>query len=117
MTSAPVVLGVDSSTQSTKVEARRLDTGEVIARGAAPHPPTSPPVSEADPRDWWAALVEASRALGVAGEDVVAVSIAGQQHGLVLLDDEGAPVRPAKLWNDTTSAPQARMALAVSSTS
>ena len=103
----PLVVGIDSSTQSVKVEARRLDTGEVVASGTARHPATTPPVSEQDPRAWWDALVAATHALGDARRDVVAVSVAGQQHGCVLLDDEGDPVRPAKLWNDTTSAPQA----------
>jgi xylulokinase len=40
--------------------------------------------------------------------DVAAIAVAGQQHGLVLCDEKGEPIRPAKLWNDTTSAPQAR---------
>ena len=102
-----LVLGVDSSTQSVKVEARRLDTGELIASGSARHPVTTPPVSEQDPRAWWAALVEATAALGDVRRDVVAVSVAGQQHGCVLLDAAGDPVRPAKLWNDTTSAAEA----------
>lgn len=103
----PLVVGVDSSTQSTKVEARDLDTGRVVATGTAKHPPTAPPVSEQDPRAWWDALVSAVHQLGDHRDDVVAVSVAGQQHGLVLLDADGVPVRPAKLWNDTTSAPQA----------
>ncbi len=103
----PLVIGVDSSTQSTKVEARHLDTGEVVATGYAKHPPTSPPVSEQDPRAWWSALVDAIGQLGDHRRKVVAISVAGQQHGLVLLDADGEPVRPAKLWNDTTSAPQA----------
>lgn len=102
-----LVVGVDSSTQSTKVEARDLDTGRVIATGSARHPATSPPVSEQDPDAWWSALVAACGQLGDARADVVAISVAGQQHGLVLLDDAGRPLRPAKLWNDTTSAPQA----------
>ena len=102
-----VVLGVDSSTQSVKVEARRVDTGQLVAAGTARHPATTPPVSEQDPRAWWEALVEATRSLGDVRRDVVAVSVAGQQHGCVLLDDRGEPVRPAKLWNDTTSAPEA----------
>lgn len=108
MTTPPVVLGIDASTQSTKVEARRVDSGELVGRGSAPHPPTSPPVSEQDPRAWWDALVASMAPLptGVRSS-VVAVSVAGQQHGLVLLDADGEPVRPAKLWNDTTSAPQA----------
>lgn len=102
-----LVVGVDSSTQSTKVEARDLATGEVVARGTAKHPPTAPPVSEQDPQAWWVALVESMSQLGDHRADVVAVSVAGQQHGLVLLDGSGNPVRPAKLWNDTTSSPQA----------
>lgn len=106
------MVGVDSSTQSVKVEARRLDTGEVVASGSARHPATNPPVSEQDPRAWWAALVDAVGSLGGARRDVIAISVAGQQHGLVLLDDAGEPLRPAKLWNDTTSAPQAERLVA-----
>ena len=101
------VLGVDSSTQSVKVEARRVDTGEVVAVHTARHPSTSPPVSEQDPRAWWAAFVGAVHAFGELRREVVAISVAGQQHGCVLLDAAGEPVRPAKLWNDTTSAPEA----------
>ena len=97
------MLGVDSSTQSTKVEARRLDDGALVASGRAAHPPTSPPVSEQDPRDWWNALIAACGELGDIRRDVVAISVAGQQHGLVVLDGDGVPVRLAPLWNDTTA--------------
>jgi len=103
-----LVLGVDSSTQSTKVEARDLETGAVIASGSAPHPAVQPPVSEQPPSAWWDALVDAVAQLGSHRADVVAISVAGQQHGLVLIDDEGAVIRPAKLWNDTTSAEAAQ---------
>lgn len=103
----PVVAGVDSSTQSTKVVLRRLDDGAVVAEARAPHPPTEPPRSEQDPQAWWLALVEAFGGLGSAVDDVVAISVSGQQHGLVVLDETGRSIRPAKLWNDTTSAPQA----------
>ena len=107
---AEVVLGIDSSTQSTKVEARDLRTGELLAAARAPHPSCAPPRSEQDPSAWWAALVSAVRGLELAGRDVevVAVSVAAQQHGLVVTDGDGEPVRPAKLWNDTESAPQAQ---------
>ncbi|HSP29010.1 MAG TPA: xylulose kinase, partial [Ilumatobacteraceae bacterium] len=50
------VAGVDSSTQSTKVEIRDLDSGVVVGTGSAPHPAVTPPVSEQDPRSWWAAF-------------------------------------------------------------
>jgi len=108
-TASPVVLGVDSSTQSVKVEARVVDTGEVVAVGTARHPATTPPVSEQDPRAWWSALVEATAKLGDVRSRVVAMSVAGQQHGCVLLDRAGEPTRAAKLWNDTTSAGDAEL--------
>lgn len=105
----PLVLGVDSSTQSTKVEVRDADTGAVVAEGRAPHPPTAPPRSEQDPQAWWEAL---GRAVAAAGDHadlraVAAVAVAAQQHGLVVLDARGEVVRPAKLWNDTESAADA----------
>lgn len=103
----PLVVGVDSSTQSTKVEARDLESGDVVASGVGRHPPTSPPVSEQDPDAWWTAFGDAIGQLGSARDDVVAISVAGQQHGLVVLDSTGAVLRPAKLWNDTTSAENA----------
>lgn len=107
----PVVAGVDSSTQSCTVELRDGDDGTLLGTGRAPHPPTSPPVSEQDPWDWWgalhAALAAALAAAGLPPTAVDAVSVAAQCHGLVLLDAAGAPLRPAKLWNDTTSSPQA----------
>ncbi len=111
-TSRALAAGVDSSTQSTKVELRDIDTGELVARASSPHPPTSPPVSEQDPEAWWTALVECFAQLSSHSRDVGAISVAAQQHGLVLLDDHGLPLRPAKLWNDTTSAPQAERLVA-----
>ncbi|MEM9565665.1 MAG: xylulokinase [Actinomycetota bacterium] len=104
---APLVAGVDSSTQSTKVVLRRLDDGAPVAEARAPHPATEPPRSEQDPLAWWLALVEAFGGLGSAVDDVVAISVSGQQHGLVVVGADDRPIRPAKLWNDTTSAPQA----------
>ncbi len=101
-----LVAGVDSSTQSTKVEIRDVDTGVIVRSGRAPHPVTTPPRSEQDPRDWWNALTAARTEAG-GFDDCAAVSIAAQQHGLVVTDAAGAPLRPAKLWNDTESAPDA----------
>jgi xylulokinase len=101
-----LVLGVDSSTQSTKVEMRDADTGELVGSGRASHPATSPPRSEQDPEAWREALVEARRQAGT--PPVVAMAIAAQQHGLVALDERSRVIRPAKLWNDTESAPDAQ---------
>ncbi len=109
------VAGIDSSTQSTKVEVRRIDDGTVVGTGRASHPSTTPPRSEQDPNDWWAALVSAFSEIdaGVRA-GIVGVAVAGQQHGLVLVDAAGEPLRPAKLWNDTESAPQAEALVATS---
>ncbi len=104
----PLVAGVDSSTQSTKVVLRRLDDGSVVGQARASHPATEPPQSEQDPTAWWQALVEAFEQLAPLAAGVVAVSVSGQQHGLVVLGADGQPLRPAKLWNDTTSADQAK---------
>ncbi len=104
-----LVLGVDSSTQSVKVEIRDVATGALRATARAPHPLTTPPRSEQPPAAWWDAFVEAaSDALAhVDRSDVVAISVAGQQHGMVALDATGSAVHPAKLWNDTESASEA----------
>ena len=61
---------------------------------------------ETDPREWWSALRTALAATGRAGE-VGAIAVAGQQHGLVVLDNRGSPLRGAILWNDTRSAEDA----------
>lgn len=102
-----LVAGIDSSTQSCTVVVRRLDDGTVLGEARAPHPSTSPPRSEQDPRAWWSALQAALAGLGDVLPRVAAVSVGGQGHGLVLLDDHDVPLRPAKLWNDTESAPDA----------
>lgn len=104
----PLVVGVDTSTQSTKALVVDAATGRVVASGQAPHTVSSGAGRESDPRQWWDALGEALRQCGDAAREAAAVSIGGQQHGLVTLDAQGEPVRPALLWNDVRSAPQAR---------
>ena len=100
----PLVAGVDSSTQSCKLEVRDAETGALVRSGQLPHPPTTPPRSEQDPAAWWDAL---SSLLTAHGDGVAGLSVAGQQHGMVVLDGDLRVLRPAKLWNDTESAPQA----------
>jgi xylulokinase len=92
-----LVAGVDSSTQSTKVLLCESADGKVVAEASAPHPPGT----ECDPEDWWAALRRAGEGLL---EQAAAVAVAGQQHGMVVLDDDGTVIRPALLWNDLRSA-------------
>ena len=94
-----LVAGVDSSTQSCKVVVRDAETGALVREGRAPHPPGT----EVAPAAWEDAL---GRAISAAGgvDDVAAVAVGAQQHGMVCLDADGEVVRPALLWNDTRSA-------------
>lgn len=107
MAAADVVIGVDSSTQSAKALAVDVATGAVVGRGRAAHAVSGGGRRESDPAQWWQALGEALGQTGHAGS-AVAVSVGGQQHGLVALDAAGDPVHPALLWNDVRSAPNAR---------
>jgi xylulokinase len=97
-----LVAGVDSSTQSCKVVIRDAETGALVREGRAAHPDGT----EVDPAAWWSALQEAINAAGGLN-DVAAMAVAAQQHGMVCLDERGDVVRPALLWNDTRSAPDA----------
>jgi xylulokinase len=90
------VAGVDSSTQSCKVVVCDAESGAVVDVTRAAHPDGT----EVDPEEWWRALSEVSAPLA----DVSAVGVGGQQHGMVVLDEAGAVVRPALLWNDNRSA-------------
>ena len=97
--SRPFVAGVDSSTQSCKIVICDPASGKIIREGRASHPEGS----EVDPQAWWEAFLEAVRAAGGL-DDVRALSVGGQQHGMVCLDERGEVIRPALLWNDTRSA-------------
>ena len=97
-----LVAGIDSSTQATKVVVCDAATGEPLREARAPHPEGT----EIDPERWWEAL-EAATAHGIL-DDVAAVGVGGQQHGMVALDEDGRVVRPAMLWNDVRSAGAAR---------
>ncbi|WNG87030.1 FGGY family carbohydrate kinase [Mycobacterium sp. ITM-2016-00317] len=94
-----LVAGVDSSTQSCKVVVCDADTGRVVRSASSPHPGGT----EVDPRWWWEAL---QRSITAAGgfDDVAAISVGAQQHGMICLDSAGQVVRDALLWNDTRSA-------------
>ena len=98
-----LVAGIDSSTQSCKVLIVDATTGATVRSGRATHPAGT----EVDPELWWSALILAvADAGGLA--DVEAISVGGQQHGMIVLDHGGRVIRDALLWNDTRSAQSAR---------
>jgi len=98
-------LGIDTSTTGSK--ALIIDEGgNVIGAASSPHTLQTPrPLwSEQDPREWWEAVSASIRSVlekaGIGGEQIGAVGLTGQMHGLVLLDEAGNVLRPAILWND-----------------
>lgn len=98
-----LVAGIDSSTQSCKVVIRDIASGAILRTGVASHPSGS----EVHPDHWWDALQAAIQQAGGL-EDVSAISVAAQQHGMVALDITGNVIRPSLLWNDTRSAAAAQ---------
>lgn len=108
----PLVAGADCSTQSTKVLVVDVDDGSVVASGGAAHEVEGDGgARESDPRDWEGSLAHALTMTGRTAE-VEAISIGAQQHGLVVLDGAGRPLRKAPLWNDTRGAADARALVA-----
>lgn len=97
-----LVAGVDTSTQSCKVRVTDAQTGALVRFGQAPHPEGS----SVDPEAWWQAFLQAAHEAGGL-DDISAIAVGGQQHGMIVLDQDGEVIRPALLWNDTRSAPQA----------
>jgi xylulokinase len=93
-----LVAGIDSSTQSCKVVVCDADTGETVRAGSEPHPGGT----EVDPTRWWSALQAAVASAGGL-DDVAAISVGAQMHGMICLDASGTVVRDALLWNDTRS--------------
>lgn len=97
-----LVAGIDTSTQSCKVRVTDAETGEMVRFGQAKHPDGT----SINPDYWWTAFQEAAQQAGGL-DDVTAIAVGGQQHGMVILDRQGRVIRDAMLWNDTSSAPQA----------
>src|SRR5215475_4599088 len=92
-----LVAGVDSSTQSTKIVLCRAEDGKILEQRSAPHPAGT----EVDPAAWWTAVQQAGDGLL---NQAAAIGVAGQQHGMVVLDRAWQVIRPALLWNDLRSA-------------
>ena len=98
-------LGIDCGTQSTKVVLVDAKSLQPKVIGQAPHQliERDDGTREQEPTEWIGALIAAARAIP-RDVEIAGIGVSGQQHGLVCLDADGEPVRPAKLWNDTTTA-------------
>ncbi|MEM8819325.1 MAG: FGGY-family carbohydrate kinase [Pseudomonadota bacterium] len=98
-----IVIGIDSSTQSTKSIAWSRE-GEALAEGRAPTPMATPEPGwfEQNPEDWWAAAVTTLKDVAeqIDPARVAGVSISNQRETVAFLDENGAPTRPAIVWLD-----------------
>lgn len=105
MSGKPYFLGIDVSTTATK-SLLIDDAGRVmaVASGEYSFETPKPLWSEQEPTLWWDGAIESIQAVlskaGAGAEDITAVGLTGQMHGLVLLDEAGQVLRPAILWND-----------------
>jgi len=116
MTTQQLFLGIDCGTQGTKAIILDAISGQVLGQGAAAHTMISGANGrrEQDTQQWLEAFTLATRqallAANIDGQSILGIGVSGQQHGLVLLDDQGEVLRPAKLWCDTeTSAENDRL--------
>jgi xylulokinase len=103
-------IGIDSGTQSTKAVVLDLAAKKVVAEARAPHAMIAGlPAGhmEQHPAEWVAALestiAEVVKQLGARASEIRGLGVSGQQHGFVPLDADGAVIRPAKLWCDTST--------------
>jgi xylulokinase len=106
-------IGIDSGTQSTKSIVVDLASGEMLATAQQSYgliPGLPPGHMEQDPQVWINAVDETIgtclEQLGARRNEVRAIGVSGQQHGLVVLNSSSEVIRPAKLWCDVSTAPQ-----------
>ncbi len=100
-----MLLGLDLGTSSVKALLME-ENGDSLGEGSSPYPVRAPKQgwAESSPEDWWGAVLEATEAaVGQRGEEVKALGLSGQMHGVVLTDEGGRPSRPAVLWADARS--------------
>jgi xylulokinase len=108
----PYLMGIDVGTTGTRAVVVRPD-GHVVGAATGDHQPMRMPKpgwAEQDPADWWQAAIVAVRAAlanaGLKGADIAAIGLSGQMHGVVLLDQTYAVIRPALIWCDQRSQAQ-----------
>ena len=108
------LLGYDIGTSSVKASLVEIESGKCAA--STFFPKTEAPIiakqsgwAEQDPESWWKYLCQATRQVladtGARGEDVKAIGISYQMHGLVCVDKEGKPLRPSIIWCDGRAVP------------
>jgi len=107
------LLGLDIGTTGAKAALFAADDGRALASAFVDYPlhHPAPGWAEQDPEDWWRATCAAiqtclgrAKTLSITPEDVQALGLSGQMHGLVLLDEQDHALRPCIIWADQRSA-------------
>ena len=103
------LIGIDLGTSGTKTVLFDQE-GHVVASATVEYPMYQEHNgwAEQDPLDWWNATCQTIKAVieksGVSNQEVKAVGISGQMHGLVMLDKEGNLLRRSIIWCDQRTA-------------
>ena len=107
------LIGIDLGTSGTKTVLFDSD-GIPQASHTVEYPMYQPQNgwAEQDPEDWWQAAAETLKCVlqksGAAPEDVAGIGIAGQMHGLVMLDEKGEVLRNSIIWCDGRTGEECR---------
>jgi len=113
------LLGYDIGSSSVKASLVSIETGKSVAQAfypdsEAPIKALNPGWAEQEPQDWWTYLTKVTRMVlkssGVAGDDIEAIGISYQMHGLVTVDKDGKVLRPSIIWCDSRAVPYGEMA-------
>lgn len=106
-----LLLGLDVSTTGAKAllinaQGQVVSSASTALSLSTPHPLWS----EQNPIEWWEGITRSIRAAldeaNVTGDQIAAIGLTGQMHGLVMLDESGTVLRPAILWNDQRTGAQ-----------
>ena len=108
------LLGFDVGSSSVKASLVDIESGQCAA--SAFYPESEAPIkavkagwAEQNPEDWWQYLKLSLRKImaetGATGEQVKAIGISYQMHGLVCVDKDLKPLRDAIIWCDSRAVP------------
>lgn len=107
------LLGYDIGTSSVKASLVDVTTGQSVA--SAQYPDAEAPITanqpgwaEQEPEMWWEELKQATKrvfAIADVKNEISAIGISYQMHGLVCVDKEGKPLRPSIIWCDGRAVP------------
>ncbi len=112
MAAEQLFIGIDSGTQGTKVIVFSRERGEIVSSAYVAHEIIEDDKGKREQEPaWWVsacsqAMMEVISQKGISADQVKAIGVSGQQHGMVPLDEKGHVIRPAKLWCDTETVPQ-----------